>query len=163
MLIGLFAINNTNGIGHNGSMPWPANKDDLRWFKKNTTNNIVVMGRSTWDSPDMPSPLPNRLNVVFTNGYIDNDEILQYNGDVITPIIELSAIYPDKDIFIIGGSTILEQSQPILEKLLISRIDDNTDCDINLNLAAFLTGFKLTNIIKTGECTVEEWRRCKTI
>lgn len=163
MLIGLFAINNINGIGNNGSMPWPANKDDLRWFKKNTMNNIVVMGRLTWDSSDMPSPLPNRLNVVFTNKHIDNDDILQYRGDVITPLMELSAIYPEKNIYIIGGSRILKQAQPVLEKLLITRIDDNTECDTTLDLSDFLIGFKHANTIKTGECKIEEWVRCKII
>ena len=48
-------------------MPWPKNSSDLKWFKKNTLNAVVIMGRATWEDPFMPSPLINRLNILVTN------------------------------------------------------------------------------------------------
>lgn len=65
----------TKGLGLNGELPWhiPA---DLAYFKSITTGdnhngvqNVVVMGRKTWDSiPDKFKPLSNRFNIVITNG-----------------------------------------------------------------------------------------------
>jgi dihydrofolate reductase len=51
-------------IGINNELPWrlPA---DLGWFKQNTLNKPVVMGRKTWES--LPTrPLPGRTNLIVT-------------------------------------------------------------------------------------------------
>jgi len=50
-------------IGMENAMPWnlPA---DLAWFKRNTLNKPVVMGRLTWES--IGRPLPGRKNIVIT-------------------------------------------------------------------------------------------------
>ena len=41
------AVDEKGGISKGQSMPWPKNSIDLKWFKENTVNNIVVMGRKT--------------------------------------------------------------------------------------------------------------------
>lgn len=48
-------------IGMENAMPWnlPA---DLAWFKRNTLNKPVVMGRHTWES--IGRPLPGRKNML---------------------------------------------------------------------------------------------------
>ncbi len=61
------AADDLGGISKNGSMPWPKNSLDLQWFKKNTMNTIVIMGRLTWIDPFIPSPLKGRVNVLVTN------------------------------------------------------------------------------------------------
>ena len=67
MISAIFAMDENYGIGLNGSLPWPKNSKDFRWFKSNTINSTVVMGRNTWDDPMMPKPLPNRKNIVITS------------------------------------------------------------------------------------------------
>ena len=55
-----------NCIGHNNTLPWNLPKD-LKRFKSITTSgeqNIVIMGRNTYDS--IGKPLPNRINYVLT-------------------------------------------------------------------------------------------------
>jgi len=55
-----------NGIGYRGSMPWGKIKKDMDYFKRNTTGNIVIMGRATWQSlPD--NGLPGRELIVITH------------------------------------------------------------------------------------------------
>lgn len=55
------------GIGMQNKLPWCISAD-LKRFSDITTNNIVIMGRKTWESlPDKVRPLPNRLNIVITN------------------------------------------------------------------------------------------------
>tara|TARA_Y100000739_G_scaffold95048_1_gene81320 strand:+ start:201 stop:473 length:273 start_codon:yes stop_codon:yes gene_type:complete len=67
MFKAIMAVDDKGGISRDGSMPWPKNSSDLKWFKKNTLNAIVIMGRATWEDPFMPSPLINRLNILVTN------------------------------------------------------------------------------------------------
>ena len=72
MIRAIMAADDLGGISKNGSMPWPKNSSDLQWFKKNTMNSIVVMGRLTWIDPFMPSPLKGRVNVLVTNQNKEN-------------------------------------------------------------------------------------------
>jgi dihydrofolate reductase len=67
MIAAILASTNTGGIGLNGTLPWPKHSEDLKWFKEHTSNQIVVMGRKTWDDPMMPKPLPNRINCVVSS------------------------------------------------------------------------------------------------
>lgn len=51
-------------IGMENAMPWhlPA---DLAWFKRNTLNKPVIMGRKTFES--IGRPLPGRHNIVLSS------------------------------------------------------------------------------------------------
>lgn len=75
-------------IGMENAMPWhlPA---DLAWFKRNTLNKPVIMGRKTFES--IGRPLPGRLNIVISSqpGTDDRvtwatsiDQALSLAGDV---------------------------------------------------------------------------------
>ena len=66
MIKAILACDEEGGVSKKGTIPWPKNTKDLGWFKKNTTNNVVVMGSKTWVDPLMPWPLPNRVNVLAT-------------------------------------------------------------------------------------------------
>ena len=66
MIKAILACDNSGGVSKDGTIPWPKNTKDLGWFKKNTINNVVVMGSKTWTDPLMPWPLPNRVNVLAT-------------------------------------------------------------------------------------------------
>ena len=56
----------TNGcIGKANSIPWHL-PEDLKHFKELTLNQIVIMGRRTFES--LPNgPLKNRLNIVISS------------------------------------------------------------------------------------------------
>lgn len=61
----ILAVDEKNGIGKNGTIPWRLKKEQL-FFKQITTStkskkklNAVVMGRKTWESlPASVQPLP---------------------------------------------------------------------------------------------------------
>ena len=67
MLKAIMAVDNDGGVSKSGSIPWPKNSSDLKWFKKNTLNQVVILGRSTWIDPKMSTPLPDRINVLVTS------------------------------------------------------------------------------------------------
>ena len=120
MISAIFAMDENYGIGLNGSLPWPKNSKDFRWFKSNTINSTVVMGRNTWDDPMMPKPLPNRKNIVITsrkmNVYEDTTPIS------ITDARAWLTTNSNKNIFIIGGAKVLNEYWDLVERFYVSII-----------------------------------------
>ena len=158
MIIGLFAVDDAGGIGNNGSMPWPPNKEDFKWFRETTLNQVVVMGKTTWNSPDMPKPLPKRFNVVFSNSPAEVEGAhIVFSSNVPETLQFIERDYEYENVFVIGGVNILLQAKPALQKLYITRIPGAYEADTQIDLDSFLDGFILTNTIDLGTCKVEEY------
>mgnify|MGYP002828539511 CR=1 FL=1 len=94
MIKAIMATDDKGGVSKGKSMPWQKNSNDLQWFKKNTLNQVVVMGRLTWEDPFMPTPLKSRINVLVTRKnpslYPGVDHYLQ--GDLNATRLMLSEI-----------------------------------------------------------------------
>ncbi|MDC1296492.1 dihydrofolate reductase [Alphaproteobacteria bacterium] len=162
MIKAIMAVDDMGGISRAGSMPWPKNSSDLKWFKKNTINSLVVMGRLTWDDPFMPSPLKNRINILITNkdknNYPGADEYIF--GDIIKNVLEISKKYYDKNIYIIGGSQILSQLYELIEEFYITRIYGNYECDKFIDINKIKNTMKMIKKIENDEtCHFEIWKR----
>lgn len=101
----LVAVDNNNAIGSNNTIPWYI-PEDLKRFQDITKNNIVVMGRKTFES--LPNgKLKNRINIVITNNITNmNNEpdLIFTNMNNFYTIID--NIKNNKKVFIIGGSEI---------------------------------------------------------
>jgi dihydrofolate reductase len=159
MIIALFAVDEQGGMGNQGNIPWPTVKEDMKWFKETTQGQVVVMGKKSWQSPDMPKPLPKRHNVVFTNEFMDRDDIDQLTGDVCEGLKRVEELYPDNDIFVIGGANLLAQSKEVIDRAFITRIPGEYICDTVIDLDSFLVDFALTNSLDLGSCVVEMYER----
>ena len=97
MIKAILACDEEGGVSKKGTIPWPKNSKDLGWFKKNTTNNVVVMGSKTWVDPLMPWPLPNRVNVLATtkkNNFPGADKYIK--GNLCKEVETLKKENPDK-------------------------------------------------------------------
>ena len=143
MINAIFAADSLGGIGKNGSLPWPKNSEDLRWFKQNTLGHIVVMGGNTWRDPLMPKPLPGRINVVVTSQTVDTEGVIVYNNDYKRRLLDLQAQHPDKNIYIIGGTSLFNDARELIERVILTRFTDSYDCDVNMDLDSYLEGFGL--------------------
>ncbi|MBU0470654.1 MAG: dihydrofolate reductase [Nanoarchaeota archaeon] len=109
-------------IGNNNSLPWHI-PEDLKNFKRLTENNTVIMGRKTYDGlPASVRPLPNRQNIVVSNTLPPTEGISVCRS--IEEAISLAESY-QKEIFIIGGAAIYEQSLPLVERMYLSLIKKN--------------------------------------
>jgi dihydrofolate reductase len=126
MTITLIAcVNNKNVIGKNNTIPWHSTekgKTDLEFFKKVTINNVVIMGYNTYVS--IGKILPNRINVIITNKDINIEGAYTMNS-----IFSALDYFSDKNIFIIGGETLYEQTIFMCDKIILSKIDDDSDGD----------------------------------
>lgn len=137
MIKAILACDSRGGIARHGVMPWPRNPDDMRYFVEQTRGGVVVMGRSTWQAPDMPSPLPGRVNIVISSDYtkLAPGFDASYGGNVSTVLPMIVERWSDAGpIWIIGGAGLLHQSLPYIHELHLTRIADDWDCDIRLDL-----------------------------
>ena len=126
MISAIVAVDNSWGIGFNGDLLEHI-PEDLKYFKQLTENNIVIMGRKTWDS--LPKkPLPNRLNFVITS-QIQNSGCDLINGEWIlismeNMIFQLENNNHDYDnYFIIGGGQIYEKLLPLCDRVYVTKIN----------------------------------------
>ena len=144
MIKAILACDDTGGVANNGTLPWPHNSTDLKWFKENTAGHIVVMGSTTWNDPHMPRPLPKRTNVLITSRPSDFPGAEHYiNGDLELSISRLAEDYPSLIIWIIGGPSIIKQTIGIIDEFYLSRIPGNYECDTHLDLQEIEDNFSL--------------------
>ena len=162
MIKAILACDNSGGVSKNGTIPWPKNTKDLRWFKKNTTNNVVVMGSKTWADPLMPWPLPNRINVLATSregSFPGADKYIC--GDLNPELKKLKEEYTDKTIWIIGGPNIVEQTIEITEQFYLSRIPGEYNCDSFLSLNNIERFFEKTWFETHESVEFQIWKKIK--
>ena len=163
MIAAIVAVNNNWGIGYNGDLleHIPA---DLKNFRKLTENNIVVMGRKTWDS--LPKkPLPNRSNIIITNTIKKESEIFDENANYIQFVscdsIEKFKIDTHNDVFVIGGETIYKQFLPICDKVFVTKIfKDHENIDTyfpNLDEMNDWKGFAIDEIQEYNDLAYQFW------
>lgn len=117
------AISENNGIGKNNQLLWhlPA---DLKHFKEITTGHTIIMGRKTYES--IGKALPNRRNIVVTR----NTGLTLPGVEVKHSLPEaLSSCAEEKEVFIIGGAEIFNQSLAHTNKIYLTRVHQNFAAD----------------------------------
>ena len=162
MIKAILACDEEGGVSKEGSIPWPKNTKDLGWFKKNTINNVVVMGSKTWIDPLMPWPLPNRINVLATTKkekFPGADKYIK--GNLKKEVIKIKKDNKDKTIWIIGGPNIIEQTLGVVEEFYLSRIPGKYDCDGFLSLEKIENIFEKTWIEQHETVEFQIWKKKK--
>jgi len=137
----IVAFNRKNVIGINNTIPWHI-PEDLKEFKRITNNQIIVMGRKTFDS--LPNgPLKNRIHVIITNQteYYEqnNKEIYYCNLEQSFSLLNKLKSETQKDIFIIGGTQIYAQYFDYCTKFYITLVenDENGDTFFPFDISIF--------------------------
>ena len=162
MIRAIFACDDDWGIGRGNQLPWPNNSSDLKWFKENTLNSVIVMGRNTWES--LPKkPLPNRMNVIVSSQNISNGPniVLKPNKSVDA----VKSLSDTNDVWIIGGEQTLEVMFPIVDEIWLSRINGSYDCDTFLPKTYIELSYSMIQSEKQGDLYIEKWRKieCSSI
>lgn len=126
----IVAYSKNRVIGKNGKIPWNLKSDQQR-FKKLTVGNIVVMGRNTFLEiyNKLNGPLPKRVNIVISKTK-DFNSIGCLTFKSLEEAIKYSTeTYPQKKVFIAGGSSLYKEAIPIVDKMYITEIDIKIDGD----------------------------------
>lgn len=141
-IIGIVAVAKNYAIGKHGKLPWHYSAD-LKFFKRITKKNAVVMGVRTWES--IGKRLPDRLNIVLSR----NQKIETKPGFIhLKDKEEVIAVskFLNCDLYIIGGAKTYNSFARIIKKWIITEIPleiRNADAFMPKD---FLNGFELSEI-----------------
>jgi len=146
MICTIFATDQTGTFGNKGTLPWSMHPEDIAWFREHTLNQIVVMGRNTWDDPKMKKPLPDRINCVISNEPLSGfTGIRRLSGDYKKSIKDLQILFPKKNIFILGGPKIIMDCKDLIDYAYITHRKGSAFSDVRIDLRSFMTGMRITS------------------
>ncbi|MGA7437358.1 MAG: dihydrofolate reductase [Luteibacter sp.] len=109
------ALDENFAIGKQGGLPWHL-PDDLRYFKKLTTDKSVLMGRKTAES--IGRALPDRTNYVLSK-----KGTAPYPGQItVRSIQEAQASCGHTGLMVIGGGEVFREALPLARTLYLTWI-----------------------------------------
>ena len=120
------AVAKNNVIGKDNKLLWHVS-EDLKRFKRNTSNKKMIMGRKTFES--LPGILPDREHIVVTR-----DENFKVDSDKVKIVHDLNSLLEkyskcEDEIFVIGGAEIYKQLLPYTQKIYLTKIDATFEGD----------------------------------
>lgn len=116
-------------IGRNNSLPWHLS-EDLKYFKRTTMGNCIIMGRKTWES--IGRALPGRTNIVISSnpGFKAEGARVVGSLDEATNLAKsISIIDGSEEAFIIGGAGLYKEALPHAQRFHLTRVHAEVDGD----------------------------------
>ena len=143
MLIGIIAISKNFAIGRDGKLPWHYS-EDLKFFKRTTLGNVVVMGSTTWRS--IGKPLPERENVVLSRSseLVLPEGILKMSS--VDEVIEFDE-HDGRDVFVIGGASVYKAFADVIDRWIVTEIPETIDDADTFMPRDFLDEFEGEDVI----------------
>ncbi len=117
----IVAVDRNWGIGYEGELLTRI-PEDMKQFKKKTVGQVVVMGRTTYESLPNGKPLIDRDNIVLSRNDLYTSEGIRLVHS-ITQLLSVLPEYKDKQIFIIGGESIYHSLLPYCQYAYVTQID----------------------------------------
>lgn len=148
MLAAIWAQDENGLIGQNDKLPWHL-PDDLQFFKQMTENNVIVMGRKTFEGMGKRL-LPNRQTIVLTSDTSYNGEgamVMHSVDDVLAFSESFEGIT-----FITGGGEIYKSFLPYIDVLYRTLIKSTFEGDTYFPYL----DWEEWNIVSTSEGKVDD-------
>ncbi len=111
--VAVVAMSPNRVIGRGGQLPWHL-PGDLRFFRRATIGQAVLMGRKTWES--IGKALPGRRNIVLSRSNLD----LPDGVDLIHAPEEIAGLRISTKLCVIGGAEIYRLLLPECDELLLT-------------------------------------------
>ena len=115
-----------NAIGKGNDLIWHL-PSDLKFFKENTINGALIMGRKTFDS--IGRPLPKRQTIIITR----DTSYTQKGCDIAHSIVSaIKMVDKNRQAFIAGGANIYKQAleSNLVDELIITEVHESFDADV---------------------------------
>ena len=120
----IVAAAENDAIGKNNDLIWSL-PDDLKRFKRLTSNHCIIMGRKTFDS--FPGLLPNRKHIVISKkseSYFPDKVIVVNNFEDA-----VKATDKDENPYVIGGGQIYNLAMKYCDVIELTRVHDEFEAD----------------------------------
>jgi dihydrofolate reductase len=180
LITAIVAVDSKNGIAKDGKIPWKS-KTDMKFFREQTTENIIIMGSTTLLSLPNAMPLPNRINIVLTRTpekytcypkYSQLDNIFFWEEETVLEFLAIKKMEnkfliksehgqtKNKKIFVIGGKQIYNLLLRFCDSVLVTRIKANYNCDLQLDcLDTIGTEMNCKSCYEDDELQIIQWSR----
>jgi dihydrofolate reductase len=155
-LITIAAVAENGVIGKDGELPWPSIPADKRQYRSRIADWPVILGRRTFES--MRDDLPGTAQIVLSRSNRQYDiDSAHHAGGVDDAVETVESLGYDRA-YVIGGAGIYDVFQPVVDRMVLSRIPDEYDGD-----AYFpdwnRTDWTIVNRTPYDGFTLEEWVR----
>ncbi|MET3508289.1 dihydrofolate reductase [Halalkalibacter oceani] len=116
------AIDLNGNLGYKGELLTTNQKADLKHFKELTTNKLIVMGRTTFDSIlryNNGKSLSNRTHIVLSNNesYSTNQDNCFVYHSINDVLHDYNEYGNNEDVWVIGGEQIYTQFLPHVDEI----------------------------------------------
>lgn len=153
-------------IGKNNQLLWNY-PEDLKYFKDQTMNKIMIMGRKTFESilEIAKKPLPGRYHIVISS----NDAPSLYERVFYVKSVEEALTKAQEliikenwssDVMIVGGASIYQQTLILADKLLVTRIPhsyEDADTHYPSDYSQYFHCVKTVHGFEQTEISFETW------
>jgi len=113
-MIAIAAMSRERVIGSGGKIPWHIS-EDMKFFKRTTLGQVVVMGRKTFES--LGKPLPGRENWVLSRTTsLEGARIFRHPSEIIPP-------GDGREVFVIGGAELYAALLPRCREILLTHVN----------------------------------------
>ncbi len=126
----IVAADSEGNIGYRNDIPWRL-KGDLKNFRNLTMNQVVIMGRRTYES--LPNPLDGRICIVITSNPIlcrEGDEV--HVAQNVAEAIEIGQRFATDWIYFVGGARIYEEAMSLVERAHITLVHIRGEYDTKI-------------------------------
>ena len=147
-MIKLIACIGPNGeLGFNNDLVYH-NKQDMKFFRERTRENIVIMGKNTFKSIGS-KPLSDRINIVLTEESDIYPGVLTWNTPLENAIRNAKAWFPLLDIYIIGGAYVYNQAikQGLPDELFLTTMHDKVEADTYIDIEQIKENYTISHIL----------------
>ena len=152
-IIGLMAATKAGVIGCNNALPWDY-PDEMKHFRDTVRDNVIIMGRKTYDS------CPKRLLEETQAIVMSRNPSLRLSDAVVFNTLDGCILYldehaTDRKIFMIGGAEIaaLSLENKLIDYFILTEIHKPYPGDVKLDLGYF-TRWEREELEKTGDYTI---------
>ena len=114
------AIGKNNELGYQNNLIWRI-KEDMQFFRQQTLDNYIIMGRKTYES--LPPKLPRRKYIILSsdqNLTTTEDHIVHRN---VSDVLEFVDTNKSEGFYVIGGGQIYKEFLPYVDVMHLTEIE----------------------------------------
>jgi dihydrofolate reductase len=132
MITVIAAVDRDCGISC-GQIPWRL-QDDQMYFASVTKGAILIMGRVTYESMVAAGvKFGDRYVIVLSRRYGRAYFDAKSMPSLAEALEFCSAAYPGREVFICGGREVFRQGMDLADRLILTRVWAEYDCDLEFN------------------------------
>ena len=128
-IISIAAVGKNGVIANGQDLPWEI-PEDMKFFRDATRDQIVVMGRKTFQA--LGKAMPNRENAMLTRdkSFVAPGVRVFSQLDSAIQFYQNDSNWSEKTLFVIGGAEIYRLAIPYLDEIWLTEIDQGFEGDV---------------------------------